>query len=217
VQRDLANPDLWRESLRVSQERRIRAARAETRERVGRRGAALALCGLAVMSGGAFAHERASSQGSGGAAERPAAVRGSSVSAVQKALGVTADGVYGPKTRRAVRSFQRREGLSVDGIVGRRTLAALGLRGGGSSGGGSSDGEGGSSGSIEAIAQCESGGNPRAISATGQYRGKYQFSRETWRAVGGKGDPAKASEAEQDRRAATLYEQSGSSAWPNCG
>jgi len=50
---------------------------------------------------------------------------------------------------------------------------------------------------LERIAQCESGGNPRAVSADGQYRGKYQFSYGTWAGVGGSGDPAAASEAER--------------------
>lgn len=35
------------------------------------------------------------------------------------------DGVWGPKTRRAVRDFQRDNDLLIDGIVGPRTLAAL--------------------------------------------------------------------------------------------
>ncbi|MDQ3409129.1 MAG: transglycosylase family protein [Actinomycetota bacterium] len=70
---------------------------------------------------------------------------------------------------------------------------------------------------LQAIAQCESGGDAGAVSPNGEYRGKYQFSRETWRGVGGEGDPAAASEAEQDRRAAELYEQSGSTSWPTCG
>ena len=38
------------------------------------------------------------------------------------------DGVFGTKTSRAVRSFQRKNGLTEDGIVGPRTLAALGIR-----------------------------------------------------------------------------------------
>lgn len=70
---------------------------------------------------------------------------------------------------------------------------------------------------LDRIAQCESGGNPRAVSASGQYRGKYQFSQGTWEAVGGTGDPAAASEAEQDKRAAILYSQSGPAPWPVCG
>jgi Transglycosylase-like domain len=70
---------------------------------------------------------------------------------------------------------------------------------------------------LEAIASCESGGDPTAVSSDGSYRGKYQFDYGTWAAVGGSGDPAAASEAEQDYRAALLYSQSGSSPWPVCG
>ena len=70
---------------------------------------------------------------------------------------------------------------------------------------------------LEAIAACESGGDPTAVSSTGAYRGKYQFSTATWQAVGGTGDPAAAPEAEQDLRATTLFEQSGPGQWPACG
>ncbi len=69
---------------------------------------------------------------------------------------------------------------------------------------------------MEAIAACESGGNPATDTGNGFY-GKYQFTLETWNAVGGSGNPAQASEAEQDRRAEMLYAQSGSSPWPVCG
>jgi hypothetical protein len=72
-------------------------------------------------------------------------------------------------------------------------------------------------GLLARIAYCESKGNPRAISASGTFRGKYQFSYGTWHAVGGRGDPARASEREQDRRAAILLARSGSSPWPVCG
>ena len=70
---------------------------------------------------------------------------------------------------------------------------------------------------LQAIAQCESGGDPRAIGGGGAYRGKYQFSYSTWAGVGGTGDPAAAPEAEQDRRAAMLYARSGPGQWPVCG
>ncbi|MFP5364755.1 MAG: transglycosylase family protein [Thermoleophilia bacterium] len=70
---------------------------------------------------------------------------------------------------------------------------------------------------LESIAQCESHGNPRAISSGGTYRGKYQFSFSTWASVGGEGDPADASETEQDRRAAILYRTGGPGHWPVCG
>jgi hypothetical protein len=74
-----------------------------------------------------------------------------------------------------------------------------------------------SAATLEAIAACESGGDPTIVSADGSYRGKYQFSFETWASVGGTGDPAAASEAEQDYRAALLYARAGSSPWPVCG
>jgi len=70
---------------------------------------------------------------------------------------------------------------------------------------------------LAGIAACESGGNPRAIGGGGAYRGKYQFDYGTWARVGGSGDPAAASEVEQDRRAAMLYARAGASPWPVCG
>ena len=70
---------------------------------------------------------------------------------------------------------------------------------------------------LEAIAACESGGDPTAVSADGLYHGKYQFSPATWAAVGGSGLPSQAPEAEQDMRAAMLYAQSGPGQWPVCG
>jgi TolA-binding protein len=70
---------------------------------------------------------------------------------------------------------------------------------------------------LEAIASCESGGDPTAVSSDGTYRGKYQFDYGTWESMGGSGDPAAAPEAEQDYRAALLYAASGSSPWPVCG
>jgi hypothetical protein len=70
---------------------------------------------------------------------------------------------------------------------------------------------------LQAIAACESGGNPAAIGGGGAYRGKYQFDYGTWASVGGSGDPAAAPEAEQDRRAAILLQRSGTSPWPVCG
>lgn len=70
---------------------------------------------------------------------------------------------------------------------------------------------------LESIASCESGGDPTAVSSGGSYRGKYQFDYGTWESVGGEGDPAAASAAEQSYRAALLYSRSGSSPWPVCG
>lgn len=52
---------------------------------------------------------------------------GTDVAAVQKALGIPADGDFGPQTDGAVRLFQSGRGLVVDGIVGAMTRRALGL------------------------------------------------------------------------------------------
>ncbi|MDK3258840.1 resuscitation-promoting factor [Blastococcus capsensis] len=68
-----------------------------------------------------------------------------------------------------------------------------------------------------ALAACESGGRPGAVSSTGKYRGMYQFSQATWNAVGGTGDPAAASADEQTFRAQLLYQRSGAGQWPHCG
>ena len=159
-----------------------------------------------ALAGGALT-ETASSSGSGGTTAVTA--KRAQVAALQRALGVPADGIYGRQTRRAVRAFQRAHGLVVDGIVGPQTLAALGLRA-------LSSRTTAPSRLLQKIALCESGGNPRAVSPDGRYRGKYQFSRATWRALGGTGDPAAASESLQDRLAAKLLAQAGTSPWPNC-
>ena len=172
----------------------------------------VALASLTFAAGGAIAADRTGgSSPSGAKAVRSA---GSTVTALQRALGIAADGVYGPQTRRAVRGFQRAHGLTVDGIAGPQTLAALGISAREAS---SRSRGGGATAVLERIAQCESGGDPTAVSADGRYFGKYQFSRATWRSVGGRGNPARASEAEQDRRARILYRRAGTSPWPVCG
>ncbi|MBW4579553.1 MAG: peptidoglycan-binding protein [Tildeniella nuda ZEHNDER 1965/U140] len=53
--------------------------------------------------------------------------RGSGVEALQAALGVSRDGIFGRETLSALRTFQANRGLAVDGIAGRATLPALGL------------------------------------------------------------------------------------------
>jgi hypothetical protein len=141
--------------------------------------------------------------------------RGDDVRRIQAALGIPDDGIFGPKTERAVKRFQRRKGLLVDGVVGPQTRGALGLEPvTGSTGRGMGNLR--MPRILHLIAECESGGNPRAVSPGGMYRGKYQFSRGTWRSLGGRGDPAAAAEAVQDRLAVKLFRRSGNSAWPNC-
>ena len=194
----------WRESQRRSRSRRLDAARRLRRLRGRRSLAAVALASLTLAAGGAAAADRASS------GAKVVRASGSSVTELQRALGIPADGIYGPQTRRAVRRFQRSQGLTVDGIAGPQTLAALGLNARQAS-------REDPATVLERIAQCESGGDPTAVSRDGRYYGKYQFSRATWRSVGGRGNPARASEAEQDQRAAILYEREGTKPWPVCG
>lgn len=70
---------------------------------------------------------------------------------------------------------------------------------------------------LERIAWCESRGRARAVSPGGRYRGRYQFDAGTWASVGGMGDPAAATLAEQEYRAALLYTARGPAPWPRCG
>lgn len=50
---------------------------------------------------------------------------GNAVKALQKALGVTQDGIYGPKTAAAVERFQRAHGIAASGRVGYTVWRAL--------------------------------------------------------------------------------------------
>lgn len=53
--------------------------------------------------------------------------RGPDVRQLQRAIGVSADGVFGSQTARALTRWQRSHGLVADGIAGPSTRAALGL------------------------------------------------------------------------------------------
>jgi hypothetical protein len=206
---DLASHAPWLESQRRSRARRFDAPRRLRRLRGRRSVVAVTLTSLSLAAGGAMAATHGGSEAPSGAkAVRSAGI---TVKELQRALGIPADGVYGRQTRRAVRRFQRAHGLTVDGIAGPQTLAALGLTAHEASA------PADAATVLERIAQCESGGDPTAVSADGRYFGKYQFSRATWRSVGGRGNPARASEAEQDRRAARLYRREGTKPWPVCG
>ena len=209
---DPSAPARWRESLSRSQRRRGLARR---RRRIVFRSRGVALAVLALtLTGSTAALGASTSTLSGGAAMGTAS---STVADAQRALGVEADGVVGPRTRRALRAFQSERGLSVTGSLDARTLRALGVSGSPSGRNGSSgSGSGAVPAVLQKIAQCESGGNPRAIGGGGKYRGKYQFSRETWKSLGGTGDPADASEAEQDRLALKLYRSQGTAPWAGC-
>jgi Transglycosylase-like domain/Putative peptidoglycan binding domain len=197
------------------------------------RSATLAAC--ALLCAGSGAALAAASEDAGGstqsASEEAPTLKlgstGSAVKAVQRRLRVPTTGYFGSKTHAAVKRFQRSRGLKADGIVGPATAKALGVKVTSSSyatGGASPSSSDGSSeprrvrlpAVLKRIAQCESGGNPRAVSRDGRYRGKFQFDMATWRSLGGKGDPAKAAESVQDRLALKLYRQRGTAPWANC-
>ena len=223
--------DVASSGWQLSQER-SRARRAATRLRrrrvfQGRSAALMAVLAMTGLSGIAVA--ATGDSGDGAQANRAVTTlhpgdRGAAVRLLQRKLGITADGIYGGATKRAVRRFQARRGLKADGVAGRSTLSALGIvRAAGGHGGASFQQEAAPAPSkvrvpavLVKIAKCESGGNPRAVSRDGRYRGKYQFDVATWRAIGGSGDPAKASEAEQDRLAVALYRKRGTAPWANC-
>jgi hypothetical protein len=206
---DPANPGPWLASLRASRRRRAEAARQARRRRAGRGGGAALLAAMTLVAGVAVAQD-------GPATGTTRVASASGVAALQRALGVAADGVIGPITRRAIRNYQRNHGLVVDGIAGPATLGSLGIAAAPARVPVSRAPAGGSA-TLARIARCESGGDPTAISSTGRYRGKYQFSRATWRGLGGSGDPAKAPESVQDAMAAKLLAQRGTSPWPVCG
>ena len=211
----------FRRSLQRSRARRAAAWSARRRRlrlRGGGLSAALVALSVAVLGAGAAVGQQVAT-GSASSGLLATGAQGSEVSAVQRALGISTSGAFDARTQVAVMEFQRRHGLMVDGVVGPQTKAALGLAPAPAPAQASAPASVGSatSGSLQAIAQCESGGDPQAVGGGGQFRGKYQFTRETWAAVGGSGDPAAAPEAEQDRRAAVLYARSGASNWPVCG
>ena len=75
-------------------------------------------------------HRRAAGRSRQRRGSRARSPRSGGVRALQRKLGVPADGAFGPQTEQAVRRFQRRRGLAADGVVGPVTRRALGLGGG---------------------------------------------------------------------------------------
>lgn len=197
----------YRRSLRAARVRRATARLRRRRLSRGRRSLLVATAGVLLVCGAAVAH-RSGSIGAGPSTD--------TIAAAQRALGVAADGVVGPRTRAAAKRFQRRQGLIADGVIGPQTLQALGIERSEVRGARLRGSPAASDPVLKRIAACESGGDPAAVSADGRYRGKYQFSVQTWRDMGGTGDPAQATEAEQDRMAARLLRRAGTSPWPNC-
>jgi peptidoglycan hydrolase-like protein with peptidoglycan-binding domain len=134
--RDLAEAEIWQLSLGRSRARR-RAAQLRfvpPSSRAKRAG----IGALAALTVGP-ASTLASGQSSVPASPNPepptttehvivlsSGTEGRQVKLLQTALGgIHVDGLFGPETEEAVRTFQSSKGLSVDGVVGPQTVAAL--------------------------------------------------------------------------------------------
>src|SRR6516164_9522518 len=135
--RDLAAREPWELSLGRSRARR-RAAELRFVP-AGSLAKRVSLGTLAALTVGPTA-SMAEGQGAAGAsapsAEPPTTTEhsivlsveseGRQVTMLQRALGeIKVDGVFGPETEQAVRSFQASRGLAADGVVGANTSAAL--------------------------------------------------------------------------------------------
>jgi cell wall-associated NlpC family hydrolase len=127
--RDLAEHEFWeRSQVRSRIRRESSAARKVGVKRGARSKLAVALVGVTL----AVPATEAVTAGTAEAAAVSAGVlkrgdSGSKVKALQRALGIAADGEFGTGTLKAVRAFQRSHGLTVDGVVGPATAKAIGV------------------------------------------------------------------------------------------
>lgn len=145
LHRDLALVDPWQRSLDRSLHRRAIAPamrRSVARRRrvsvalstlmvAGPTGSLLAAAGFGIGSRGVDVAQASPASRAIDNGATPAAMafklgsHGDAVVEIQRQLGVSADGIFGPLTQAAVTDFQARNGLDVDGVVGPATWTAL--------------------------------------------------------------------------------------------
>lgn len=124
--RDLADTEFALDSLYVAQRRREAAAAQTKLPAPAKRG--LSLTALLAVTAGPAVGVGTAFTGTAAAAPRVALEkgdRGRQVKQLQRALGLQADGIFGPGTKKALRKFQARHGLAVDGVAGAQTWKAL--------------------------------------------------------------------------------------------
>jgi cell wall-associated NlpC family hydrolase len=125
--RDLSDPELWDISATLARGKRL-AAEPGLLPQARVAGATLVVAAVAAalpVPNGSATRARSSGATRVHVELLKVGSRGPGVTRVQRALRITADGIFGPQTRRAVRAFQKRHGLLVDGIVGPQTRKAL--------------------------------------------------------------------------------------------
>lgn len=125
--RDLTDPDVWVRSGWRSRARREAAVTRGEMPRPSPRG--MSLAAVFALAGGPAVGLTTGLLGSTAIAEAKTATasRGGGVSALQRVLGIGADGVFGPQTAKAVKAYQRNHGLTSDGIAGPQTRSSLGI------------------------------------------------------------------------------------------
>lgn len=122
--RDLSDPEHFLDSLSVAQRRREAAASQTKLPAPAARGLSLTAL-LAVTAGPAVGATAAFTGTASAATVVEKGDRGRDVKKLQRALGVHADGIFGPGTKKALRKFQARHDLHVDGVAGPATWKAL--------------------------------------------------------------------------------------------
>src|SRR4051812_22688076 len=140
--RDLSAPEPWARSLERSRRRRALLPKARRENRRKKHVSAALATAVVAGPGAPIAAAQVTSGNLSAvvAAESPAnraieiregglplqvGSQGDLVMQVQRGLHVAADGIFGPQTDAAVRSYQQAKGLDVDGIVGLATWGSL--------------------------------------------------------------------------------------------